>query len=106
MNEAGQYTGNFYKDFSTVERKLLENSQDMNAEALSHLVSSIARDHKKNCACCSQKLKLVENRKKVFYSLYGKTQVSRPYYYCKTCRKCSFGESQEQEDISFAQPAG
>ena len=32
--------------------------------------------------------------------------MSRPYYYCKTCRKCSFGESQEQEDISFVQVQG
>ena len=54
MNESGQYTGNFYKDFSSIERKLLENSQAMNAEALSHLASSISKDHKKKKLCLLQ----------------------------------------------------
>ena len=47
MNESGQYTGNFYKDFSSVEKKLLENSQEMNAKTLSRLVSSLAKERKK-----------------------------------------------------------
>ena len=50
MNQSDHYTGNFYKDFSTVEKKLLENSQNMNAKTLSHLMSSISNDRKKKTA--------------------------------------------------------
>ena len=77
-------------DLQDISKLIQDNKQAFLSEAVQKVIQVKYADyleHKQaDCPCCGKKLNKQDDLSRNIDTLHGTTEISRPYFYCRTCK--------------------